>query len=386
MQSIAGTYTEAVLLSCPGSFAVFGPGVGEWWNAPVDYAAQVQYFAKRSMAEPIRLLIGVGNGVTVVISLAILLPWASSGGLASQIVVALFAVLTMFWAIMWCCRPWPSRAMSLAFVISCDIGIAMVALQNPTWLSGLYGLNAFAAISVYLLFFDGPKVLALHVFWILVSTSVFAVSMGATAHFDRLVFAASTLAAVTPMVATPLGIQFGIWTLRNDANDSVTDPLTGLLNRRGLHLHFGELLRNHPARGGHVAVMVVDLDRFKDINDTFGHATGDDVLIRTARRIESAVRGSALVARVGGEEFIVIDVTEPGHTQRIAERVRCAIAAPADHAPVTASIGVAHAALSTFTATEADPVALLDTSISTADHAMLDAKRNGGNTTIYAAP
>ncbi|MBP1822517.1 diguanylate cyclase (GGDEF)-like protein [Mycobacterium sp. OAE908] len=365
---------------------MFARLVGQWWNAPVDYAAQVQYFAKRSMAEAIRVMIGVGNGMTVVISLAVLLPWVSSDGLASQVVVASFAVLTMFWSIAWCCRPWPSRRMSLAFVISCDIGIAVVALHDPTWLVGLYAFNAFAAISVYLLFFDGPKLLALHTLWILVSTTAFAVPMGAAAHFDGVAFAASTLAAVSPVVATPLGIQFGIWTLRNDANDAVTDPLTGLLNRRGLHLHFTELVRAHPARGGHLVVMVVDIDRFKDINDTFGHATGDDVLIRTARRIESAVRGSTLVARVGGEEFIVIDVTEPGHTQRIAERVRRAIAAPADHAPVTASVGVTHAALRIFTAPETDPVALLDTSIVTADHAMLDAKRNGGNTTIHKPP
>ncbi len=373
------------LLACWTSFTVFGRLVGEWWNAPVDYAAQVQYFAKRSMADAIRVMIGVGNGVTVVVSLAILLPWASSGGFASQLIVALFAVLTMCWAGIWCSRPWPSRPMSLAFVISCDVGIAIVALHDPTWLSGLFGFNAFAAISVYLLFFDGPKVLSLHMFGMLVTTTVFALSMGAAVHVDGVVFATSTLAAVSPVVATPLGIQFGIWTLRNDANDSVTDPLTGLLNRRGLHLHFGELLRDHPG-GGHLVVMVVDLDRFKDINDTFGHATGDDVLIRTARRIESAVRGSALVARVGGEEFIVIDITEPGDTQRITERVRSTIAAPADHAPVTASIGVTRAALATFTAPAADPVALLDTIIGTADHAMLEAKRNGGNTTIHRPP
>jgi diguanylate cyclase (GGDEF)-like protein len=355
-------------------------------NVPVDYAAQVQYFAKRSMAEAIRMMIGIGNGITAVISLTILLPWASSDGLASEAVVTLFAVLTMFWAVVWCCRPWPSRPMSLAFVISCDIGIAIVALHHPTWLTGLFGFNAFAAISVYLLFFDGPKGLALHVFCISMSTAIFAVQLGAGAQYHGAAFAAATLAAVSPVVATPLGIQFGIWTLRNDANDSVTDPLTGLLNRRGMHLNFGELLRDHRVRGGHLATMVIDIDRFKRVNDTFGHATGDDVLIRTAHRIKSAVRGTALVARVGGEEFIVLDVTEPDHTQHIAERVRCAIAAASDQAPVTASIGVTHAALDTFTAPHGDVTALLDTSIRTADQALLNAKRNGGNTAVHLPP
>jgi diguanylate cyclase (GGDEF)-like protein len=132
-----------------------------------------------------------------------------------------------------------------------------------------------------------------------------------------------------------------------------------------------------------VVVMVVDLDRFKGINDAFGHAVGDEVLIRSARRIKSAVRGSALVARVGGEEFVVVDLAEPGHTERITERVRSAVAAPADHAPVTASVGVTSVALTKLAAPEVDSVALLDTIIGRADLAMFEAKRLGGNSTIH---
>jgi diguanylate cyclase (GGDEF)-like protein len=346
----------------------------------------VQYFAKRSMAEAIRVMIGVGNGLTVVTALAILLPWARPDHLVSRVVVASFAVVVMFWVIRWCFRPWPSLPMSRAFVITCDIGIATLALYEPTWLAGLYGFNAFTQLSVYLLFFDGPRFLALHTLWIFASTAVFAVRAAADAHFDAVVFAVSILAATTPVLAAPVGIQFGIRTLRNDANESGTDPLTGLLNRRGLHLYFADLLSDRHPSGGQLAVMVADLDHFKEINDTFGHPIGDDVLIRTARRIESAVRGRALVARIGGEEFVVIDVTEPGQTQRTAERVRCAVAEPADHAPVTASIGVTHVELGVFTAPEADAMTLLDASISRADQAMLDAKRKGGNITVQTAP
>jgi len=385
-RTVEGASLEVASLVESRSFAVFRRLAGEWWNSPVDYAAQVQYFAKRSMAEAIRMLIGLGNCLTVVISLAILLPWAGPDRVVSRIVVVLFAVWVMFWAARWCCRPWPSRPVSRAFVISCDIGIAMLALYEPTWLAGLYGFNAFAQLSVYLLFFDGPKLLALHTLWILASTAVFAVRAAADMHLDGVVFVVSTLAAAAAVLAAPLGIQFGIWTLRNDANESVTDPLTGLLNRRGLHLHFAELLSERHPSGVHLALMLADLDRFKDINDTFGHAVGDDVLIRTARRIESAVHGSALAARVGGEEFVVIAITEPDHTQPTAERVRCAIAEPAEIAPVTASIGVTDVELSIFTALEADPMALLEASIRRADQAMLDAKRSGGDITVHITP
>jgi diguanylate cyclase (GGDEF)-like protein len=373
------------LLAYSRSLAVFGRLVRDWWTEPVDYAAQVQYFAKRSMSEAIQVMIGVGTGLIAVTSLILLLPSAGSNSLAPHFVVGMFAVSTLFWACHWCYRPWPSRPMSLAFVVSSDVGIAMVALQDASWLTGLFGFNAFALISVYLMFFDGPKVLARHAVWILVATTIFALQVGAGAQIDGVAFTARTLAAVAPMVATPLGIQFGIWVLRNDANESVTDSLTGLLNRRGLHLHIGDLLRDITSKDADVAVMVVDLDRFKDINDAFGHTIGDEVLIRSARRIKSAVRGSALVARVGGEEFVIVDITEHCHGEQDADRVRRAIAAPADHA-VTASVGVTSVALADFAAPEVDAVALLDTIIERADHAMFGAKRNGGNATTHIPP
>jgi diguanylate cyclase (GGDEF)-like protein len=362
------------------SFAVFGRHVRDWWSDPVDYSVQVQYFTKRTMSGAIQMLIGLGTGLNAVISLVVLLP--SAGAVASRIAVVLFAVLQIVWAWLWCCRPWPSRRMSLAFVISADIGIAAVAVPDASWLLGLFGLNAFAMISVYLMFFDGPKALACHALWIMLSTAAFAVQVAAAAQANEVEFAAQTLVSVAALVATPLGIQLGIWSLRNDANESVTDPLTGLLNRRGLHLHIVDLMRGATASETAVAVMSVDLDRFKEINDTFGHAIGDQVLIRSARRIASAVRGSALVARVGGEEFVVVDIGEPGQAERSADNVRYAIAAPADH-EITASVGVTSVALASFVAEGVDPVALLDTIIQRSDRAMFDAKRNGRNATIH---
>jgi diguanylate cyclase (GGDEF)-like protein len=364
------------------SFGVFGRLVRDWWREPVDYAAQVQYFDKRSLADAVKALIGGGTGLVALVLLAIHLNSAGSDAIASHVVVAMFAALTIFWAGVWCCRPWPSRGWSMGFVVSCDIGIAVVAQHDTNWLTGLFALNAFGLIGVYLMFFDGPKVLAVHTVWILMSTTAFAVQVGG-ADLAGVAFAAKMLMAVTGAAGTPLGIQFGIWVLRNDANESVTDPLTGLLNRRGLRLHVGDLVRDGHSKDAHLVVMVVDLDRFKRINDAFGHAVGDEVLIRSARRIKSAVRGSALVARVGGEEFVVVDLTESGHTERITERVRATVAAPADRAPVTASVGVTSVALTNVAAPEVDPAGLLDTIIGHADHAMFDAKRHGGNSTVH---
>jgi diguanylate cyclase (GGDEF)-like protein len=367
------------LLAYSRSVVVFGHLVREWWSAPVDYAAQVQYFTKRAMSGAVQVLIGLGTGLDAVMCAVILLPSASTP--ASRIAVAVFVALQVFWSLVWCFRSWPSRQMSLAFVISADIAITVMVLLDPSWVLGSFGFSFFTMLSVYLIFFDGPKALAAHIVWILVTTAAFAAQVGVIAHLDVVDFTAKTLASVALVVGTPLGIQASIWALRNDANESVTDPLTGLLNRRGLHMQVGGFVRDAATTNSEVIVMVVDLDRFKAINDRFGHTVGDAVLVRSAWRIKSAVRGSALVARLGGEEFVIVDFAEPGsRPDRDLDRVRRAIASPTDYA-ITASVGVVSVAVASFAAPRVDPVVLLDTLIERADHAMFNAKRDGGNAT-----
>jgi len=362
------------------SVGAFGSFVRQWWSEPVQYVAQVEYFGKRGVARAIQTLIGLGTGAHGVITLAVILPFV--GGLASHVAVASFGVMQLLWGWAWCLRTWPSRRISLAFVVSADIGIAAMVQVDATWLTGLFGFNAFAMISVYLVFFDGPKVLAGHALWTLLSAAAFAVQISDSTNFSTLSFTASAVAAIAPVVASPLGVQLGIWAMRKDAHESVTDPLTGLLNRRGLYLHVEDLLRDTPPGCTAVVVVVVDLDRFKDVNDSFGHTVGDQVLIRSARRIKSSVRGSALVARVGGEEFVVVDLANGAVEEKWDfDRIRSAIAAPATPA-VTASVGVTTVGLADFTAPGTDHVALLDGSIARADSAMFQAKHNGGNSTI----
>jgi two-component system cell cycle response regulator len=117
---------------------------------------------------------------------------------------------------------------------------------------------------------------------------------------------------------------------------AVTDPLTGLYNRRYANNHLESLITRHqpgnqpPGKqpnGGHgLAAMMLDLDRFKSINDNHGHGAGDEVLRAFARRLRENVRGIDLVSRIGGEEFLVVmpDIL-PENAQRVAERVRSAV-------------------------------------------------------------
>jgi diguanylate cyclase (GGDEF)-like protein len=96
---------------------------------------------------------------------------------------------------------------------------------------------------------------------------------------------------------------------------SVTDELTGLANRRGFTLALKHALSNMRRHGGEAALIVVDLDGFKDVNDTFGHAAGDHVLRLVAENLRAHVRDTDTVARLGGDEFAML---LPGATQELA--------------------------------------------------------------------
>jgi two-component system, cell cycle response regulator len=110
---------------------------------------------------------------------------------------------------------------------------------------------------------------------------------------------------------------------REVARQSMVDSLTGVLNRRGLANFFSrELVRKH-ADGAAVSIMMVDLNDFKRINDTWGHAAGDTALCVVARRLQDALRATDRIGRMGGDEFaIVLPEVRSEDCQQLAQRVR----------------------------------------------------------------
>jgi two-component system, cell cycle response regulator len=165
---------------------------------------------------------------------------------------------------------------------------------------------------------------------------------------------------------------------------AIVDPLTRLHNRRFLQTQLTALLRDENARGAAVSLIVLDIDHFKQINDQHGHDCGDEVLRDCADRLRDAVRSIDIVARFGGEEFVIVmPDTEPFAAQRVAERIRAAfekmpfkIDGGAKSIRVTASLGVA---------TGYGPAVLPDVLFKQADAALYDAKREGRNCVRAAA-
>jgi two-component system cell cycle response regulator len=162
---------------------------------------------------------------------------------------------------------------------------------------------------------------------------------------------------------------------------AITDGLTGLFNRRYMETHLGTLVDQSAARGKPITVLVLDIDYFKAINDSYGHDAGDDVLREFALRIRKATRNIDLACRYGGEEFVIVmPETDMAVATAVAERLRRRIATEpfaiqkgARHLEVTISIGIA--ALSGV----GDNAATI---LKRADQALYRAKRDGRNRVV----
>lgn len=175
--------------------------------------------------------------------------------------------------------------------------------------------------------------------------------------------------------------------LRNRLEESVemavTDPLTGLFNRRYMETHLNGLMQEAKADGRALSIMITDIDHFKRVNDTHGHDAGDSVLRDFAARLRRHTRGIDLACRFGGEEFIVImPDTDLEVARHVGERLReCIEEAPFSISsqvslPVTACVGLA-----TMTGQDDTTAALFKR----ADNALYAAKRAGRNCVVSEA-
>ena len=163
---------------------------------------------------------------------------------------------------------------------------------------------------------------------------------------------------------------------------AVTDPLTGLHNRRYLDSHLQTLFERAMSRRRPLSLMITDIDRFKSVNDAFGHDGGDEVLREFARRLRKNVRGIDLACRFGGEEFVVVmPDTDAAVAETVAERVRAEIADKpfvigGQSVSITVSVGVSSLKGGPDTAADL---------LKRADVALYEAKTSGRNKVVARA-
>jgi diguanylate cyclase (GGDEF)-like protein len=159
-------------------------------------------------------------------------------------------------------------------------------------------------------------------------------------------------------------------------HQALHDSLTGLPNRRMMHEHLARTLQRSASGEGSVALLFLDLDRFKVVNDTLGHSHGDALLVHVAQRLQQHVRASDLVTRIGGDEFMIVldNVVSVAQALDLAQRLRSCLRAPFEingvEFDVTASAGLAFASGD-------DPTTSVEILVREADTAMHQAKEAG---------
>lgn len=194
----------------------------------------------------------------------------------------------------------------------------------------------------------------------------FVVDAAAVLADPVLVIVPLALIVCVAVLSTPL--------MRSDIehrSDAVIDQLTGMLNRNALRARVHELTLQSQLSGEQIGVIVGDLDHFKSVNDTRGHAAGDAVLREVAYLLRKELRAFDLAYRLGGEEFLILlPGADPESTAQIAEKLREAVAAePLAGVPITMSFGVA--------ASRRGSRFDYDAVFAQADAALYRAKRNG---------
>ncbi|HXX89294.1 MAG TPA: EAL domain-containing protein [Acidimicrobiales bacterium] len=160
------------------------------------------------------------------------------------------------------------------------------------------------------------------------------------------------------------------------AHQARHDILTGLPNRRMMHEYLASALEQSVVDDTHVALLFLDIDRFKLVNDTLGHSHGDELLVAVAERLQRHVRASDLVTRIGGDEFMIVlgGVVSVSHAVDMADRLRAVMRDPfvinGIEFDVTVSVGLAFAS-------NDDPDSSVEVLVREADTAMHEAKESG---------
>lgn len=346
------------------------------WQHRIDYNWVVEFLESHSVLERVKLVLGAGGLLMLVNAVLMAVSPAGVDGPFATTVNTIAAVLGGAWALRWWLLPWPRRVEALTWVATIDVVVTLDSMLVRDRVLGAMGVLMLVATGTYVAVFHSRRALVLSVSWSVLSILVLAglaVLGDGRWHGDVALGIALVVANIALIGVVLPTVQFSHWLLRMDA---MSDPLTRLLNRRGLDAHWSRCVGWLSA--GHGYAISLDLDRFKAVNDTFGHAFGDEVLKRAADRLRTAADTDTLIARTGGEEFVLVGRERDATARAVAERLRHAIETTPDlPLTVTVSVGVA-----LFSGRHTADPTLRQEILRASDTAMYEAKHLGGNTVV----
>ncbi|MBI3691554.1 MAG: GGDEF domain-containing protein [Mycolicibacterium aromaticivorans] len=304
-------------------------------------------------------------------------------GLFARTVHLLLLVSALVIGSLWLARPWPGYRPAVAFAVWGDVALAVSAATLAAPEARLAATVYMCLIGVFAAVLLGYRVLFLHCGFatatILAFTWMGVQFDGAQlAELSLYFLPALTTVVVMPAIAAMVieGTRRSLSTTAYAAN---RDSLTGLLNRRGLYAEAGTTWARSP-RGAVLAVVVIDLDGFKRLNDDHGHGTGDATLRVVAEQLTKLIRTRDIAARIGGDEFVIVaSLLDEDDLDSFVRRVQALTLRNPKGLFLRSSVGV--------TWEYVDGVELdLDTILHRADEAMYRAKRVGGGTVMVAEP
>ncbi len=321
---------------------------------------------------------GAGDSAVRTITLSVL----CLSGIATAVAVSRFPITSLWW------NPCPRRKMiSRMFVLYADVVVSGILIMYESPAAALAGTVLFATVGAYAAHFLTTRALALH----LAFSSIVIIHLGIRVIQ---VYGATPLAVSAQVAVSILGIG-GVVVLnylytrqlkqliRASLTASSTDAMTGLLNRTGFRDSVDELMRS---TGGLLSVGMIDVDRFKHVNDVHGHLAGDAALQAVATALRRSVSPDWLVARVGGDEFAIVSPTSAADLEAALRVVQERLPVPADGERISISAGIASVALPApeVLRTFDDRSRFFYSVIESADGSLRRSKESGGGrTTVH---
>ena len=347
-----------------------------WWDEPDQFDAICTFLRRRGLLRATQLTMVVVAASAVLVPLSDLVSERHPTP-ASLIAGAVNVIFIVVMAILWLTR-WPTRRQSATAAVLGTLCVGAWSVTQPNATMAAMACTASAVTGGYIAFFHSTQ--------LLVFNAALAATM-ATAATLRLVNEADMATAVRAFwlivflnVSAALSVRGMSLAIRTYAVRSDEDPLTGLLSRRGFIDALSRRLAEPLPADTHLAVLMVDLDNFKWVNDTHGHAVGDSALVAVADLFRQCLPSHAAICRAGGEEFLIALTSSASDAVLLATRLCTAIARLSFQ--ITASVGAAVSELHRFSGP--DRAGRLEQLVATADAAMYAAKRNGGNQAQHA--
>ncbi|WP_157997744.1 GGDEF domain-containing protein [Mycobacteroides stephanolepidis] len=279
----------------------------------------------------------------------------------------------IFWMLRWWFGPLPTQLVSAIFATTSIAAICVGSFADSDKVTGICWMSALAVAAVYIGAFHGARLFALYWLLALSTLTLHAISLSLQQGWAVAAAKSVEIGAVVLVMPTILHLVYPVFA--HDAVSAERDQLTGLHNRRGFNGQSVRLAMTAHAQRSELSIIVVDIDRFKRINDHRGHDAGDRVIVLAALRIRVVTGDRAVVGRLGGDEFCVAMIAPVQSAIEAAEQIRIELESIDTVAMITASIGVA-----TGRPLRTDrPRDLVSRLIIDADNAMYTAKRDGGN-------